>query len=74
VQETPHSLFLVPTNNSVHHEDPDDDSEIDPVLETRREDHGDLHDVEDGPAEVGDKFEDLVFGGAGGVSSARRRR
>lgn len=39
--------------------------EIDPVLQAGGEHDRNLHGVEDGPAEIGDEFEELVFFWAG---------
>ena len=37
-------LFLVPTDNSVQHQDTDDDTEVDPILKTGSEQNSEFHD------------------------------
>lgn len=38
-----------------------DDSEINPISKTCRQNNSEFHNIKDGPSEVGDEFEELVF-------------
>lgn len=69
-----HLLLLIPPDNSVHHENTDDDTEVNPVLETTGEDDSKLHDVKDRAAKVRDELDELVLGRTASVSANIRNK
>lgn len=52
-------LLLVPTDDGVEHQDTNNDTGINPILQTKSQDSGGLHDVENRTAEETNEFDQL---------------